>query len=806
MSQISTILICVICQTFFTIFDIHIYAFAQNDNIFDADERYQWQNQNITCDPKSACSIRCDLRNTCERSIITCPVDHQCTIECLAMQACRGTIIHPPKDESLFSFTFSGSWVVDGLEYPIYPVDDYKDFTLICGNCGGMKLTCPKYANCNLSCLNTQACSKMSITWPVIEGMGNIVCDGQTACDRIDFPVPKSGTALTMNCDTTTECTNSDIYCPRNATCDIYYTGDNSCRGASIFCQSNANCNIYCSATSACLDVIIYSSSLFSNQSDFVSITCDATDACSGLVQLTWTPPTVAPTTAPTIAPIKIPFDYQYDIFLNYDITFHFDSVHSVEINKDNQFNNYTTQSICHIYFGNISNTNSSLNGMDGIFKEVLLLISEINSYTIKSIIKCPSSKLRDGDLFINCTQYFNLLQITMNLSIASDDREYKNIDKLFNDDGVFIKMSEPLLSDFFIVNVTINRVVIQQITEIKDSVEYYIICACIGVISMIFIGYFIYKCHHARVRNTNALKIQNPMVIMIGISFYDNKVKSPEFTGFVNDLDGIEVDIKNAVELFNNRLNYKIFPHYSNNSQMKQLWRKKEIIDLLNAKSKELSTNINNNNRKKNYDGLLVIFSSHGIDNNIITSDYGLIPQHEIHRIFSRAHGNETAIARTIPRVFIFDFCDGSYDKESERRSDMNLIELNQIQPDFDKKGSVRSIKLAQESEDLDYRNTWAVDELNTDYNLAVINGANKHFQSKINSEKGSLLLTSLFTKMVENNHDAKCCVCCGEKMLYLGEIADQAKDELHSKGKRLPTDSYNGNTRNIVFVKNID
>eukprot|EP01084_Bolivina_argentea_P216974 368472_1 len=54
--------------------------------------------------------------------------------------------------------------------------------------------------------------------------------------------------------------------------------------------------------------------------------------------------------------------------------------------------------------------------------------------------------------------------------------------------------------------------------------------------------------------------------------------------------------------------------------------------------------------------DGLFVTISGHGYDSNIITSDYGLINKNLCHRIFS-----QYVVSREVPRVFLYDCCDGS-------------------------------------------------------------------------------------------------------------------------------------------------
>ena len=44
-------------------------------------------------------------------------------------------------------------------------------------------------------------------------------------------------------------------------------------------------------------------------------------------------------------------------------------------------------------------------------------------------------------------------------------------------------------------------------------------------------------------------------MVIMIGIGHYDENPISADIRGYLSDLDGIDIDIKNVVKLFTRNL-----------------------------------------------------------------------------------------------------------------------------------------------------------------------------------------------------------------------------------------------------------
>merc|ERR1719361_1310411 len=102
--------------------------------------------------------------------------------------------------------------------------------------------------------------------------------------------------------------------------------------------------------------------------------------------------------------------------------------------------------------------------------------------------------------------------------------------------------------------------------------------------------------------------------------------------------------------------MNYEVHPSYDLTAPngIKMRWTKREIDDLLEQKSDELTNNI------ADYDGLVVIFSGHGKDDSIITSDGQLISKQHIYQYFT--FSRKKIAVRSIPRLFIFDCCDGQY------------------------------------------------------------------------------------------------------------------------------------------------
>ena len=285
-------------------------------------------------------------------------------------------------------------------------------------------------------------------------------------------------------------------------------------------------------------------------------------------------------------------------------------------------------------------------------------------------------------------------------------------------------------------------------------------------------------------------------MVIAVAIGDYEQNPESPEFEGAVTDLDGILIDIENSVDLFANQLNYDIFPNYARESSdiWKQYWTQDEIMELLQEKAMDLDNNLNDENAK-HYDALILIISCHGIDNHIITSDWKKISKEAIHRLFSAKRPK----SRKIPRIFIFDCCAGHNDRDyvyrdEESSSDSDSDVAKGIKPE-------QNIGKGIETGDIhgDVSLVWAINEDNPDARLVVVNAANHGFQSKMDTQKGSYVITKL-TKKIGSNIN-------GKNELFLMDILNDIQEELHDKEKKqLMEKKFNNKTEYIKFVKNLD
>ena len=333
-------------------------------------------------------------------------------------------------------------------------------------------------------------------------------------------------------------------------------------------------------------------------------------------------------------------------------------------------------------------------------------------------------------------------------------------------------------------------------------------------------IGYIIKQ---VRKRYIIPMDLKNPMVINVGIAFYERpKPKDAEIKGTLRDLDGIRVDIDNSIHLFKQKLKYKVYPDYSNQTidDYKAYWTQNDLIKLLEDKADELEENLKHDpdgskeSESSKYDGLIVEISCHGMDNDIITSDYKRISKTAIHRIFS---AKRPAI-RDIPRVFIFDCCSGINDRDTDFRSQLEQDEemeesSSEEEGDDYGKGTNTSETVQGETgkqydaDDVEQDEVlWARDENNPDYKLAVIHAANEGFQSKMSTETGSYVITTLMEKLgdlAEQTGHKQVCLQTGHKEV-LQKVLGQIQEDLHQKGKQLLVMTFNNKTENIRFKKN--
>eukprot|EP01083_Nonionella_stella_P041336 112061_1 len=284
---------------------------------------------------------------------------------------------------------------------------------------------------------------------------------------------------------------------------------------------------------------------------------------------------------------------------------------------------------------------------------------------------------------------------------------------------------------------------------------------------------------------------VHNAMVIPIVIGKYDAAPQTPDSpleNICLPDLEGIEKDVQNLCCLFGpNHLNYTVYPEYDMKNP-KIHWTEQEIVDVLNTQAKQLNDEI------EHFDALIVAVSGHGMDNNICTSDYKLIDTVYIHRVFS-AHYPTT---RDIPRIFLFDCCDGSNEQRSRTIAASDDVSKYVQVPTEEHPGVQKPTSQGKQVTAGDLEITWGSNEQNPDHMLVEVHAANKGFQSKLSRIRGSLMLYSFVAKTLADLDQN------GDKCIY--EVFDDIQHELAQpqQGKQQIVATYHDKTRYVKFKKN--
>merc|ERR1712013_782579 len=166
-----------------------------------------------------------------------------------------------------------------------------------------------------------------------------------------------------------------------------------------------------------------------------------------------------------------------------------------------------------------------------------------------------------------------------------------------------------------------------------------------------------------------------------------------------------------------------------------------------------------------------------------------------------------------TIPRIFMFDCCDGNGDygkfvkgfaigknKDGDEGVLADIIlpnsefECDDIDQGKDGESEAEEEKKEVEEITVSSEATWAVGTDHPDANLAVLNASTWGFQSKLNIGSGSYLISG-FVKRAESALKAKGYVP------RIGLLFKDIQDELRKRKKQLPIYIWNGNTDNITL-----
>ena len=437
---------------------------------------------------------------------------------------------------------------------------------------------------------------------------------------------------------------------------------------------------------------------------------------------------------------------------------------------------------LCQGSFGDEMKTAETLNTINTIFEDVIHFLVESGSL-VHSIKTPPNTQLRSGS--VECrNEDNNTIQIYTTFDIVAveeDDCDSAKVDSLFAADGVFLDRSSKLTED--LIGGTLIYDVFNEGDTFNIGMETSTVLAISGAVAVfvMLISYLIYRLR----RSMRSMVIRNPMVIMIAIGEYDgDHINLP-----------VKNDVVNTRKLFGEQLGYDIYPHYGRADIPKLHWTKNEIINLLQDRAHSLAQNLDF------HDGLVVVISSHGLNGSIISSDGQHIPKLFIHRIFSMEA--DMVGLREIPRVFVFDCCDGAFDREQCKRE---MVEgwrhagdvTSDVRQETGKVTSIPKVRLARPQWSRD-TNPWAKGEHNPDHKLAVVHAANENFASLSRGGIGSYLIYLLVRKLSRNI--SSWTICRGRR--YLGEIVTETQKSLEEHGKQLIVPVYLNGTERIVFEK---
>ena len=290
---------------------------------------------------------------------------------------------------------------------------------------------------------------------------------------------------------------------------------------------------------------------------------------------------------------------------------------------------------------------------------------------------------------------------------------------------------------------------------------------------------------HRNRHRVTDKLCISNALVAVINIGDYADGVRISRKDKDVQEHYG-NLPVEKDAETLKNLCQYMNWTFISKGDDVKTHWTEKEVMEFL---EEGIGVVMFDKDGKSNFDGLIVCVSCHGMKDAIVTSDMKTIERTVIHRTLSLKYPQ----LRDIPRIFVFDCCDGW----DERRASINVnqdiakdIELIAIDQSQRRKGTdlsdVQNMSV----------NAWTSATKNPDYNMVTVYAANSGFVAKMNYN-GSYLVHSLTDAIMENVER--------KQGKTLSELLEDVQNRLHDAGSQLPVNIMNNNTRTLMFKKNV-
>ena len=258
-------------------------------------------------------------------------------------------------------------------------------------------------------------------------------------------------------------------------------------------------------------------------------------------------------------------------------------------------------------------------------------------------------------------------------------------------------------------------------------------------------------------------MQIKNGLIVSIGIGEYDPKPQDSEVNGFLKNL-AVSSDVEN-MRKFAEFLNYSFLTE-----ENKFSWTQNEVMEYMD---KNVGGQFFDDSGNAKYDGLIVCVSSHGLNDCIISSDWKMIKRTAIHRCISEIYPQ----IRDIPRIFLFDACDGDRDRRStaglEPVYSQSLDSVDAMETTKDGGGAAGTSSPSP-------RISWTSKTKNPDYNLVAVHGSTDGYVSKMKETEVGSYLTYLFVKTVKMNIER-------QQGKGLAEILTDVQNALHDSGKQM-------------------
>ena len=511
----------------------------------------------------------------------------------------------------------------------------------------------------------------------------------------------------------------------------------------------------------------------------FLRLLCD--DVCLTDV------PTNAPSNAPSVAPSQSPTqhpiiysDFQFEISAGFRITGWTDSEIS-EVNHDTEL--FLTSMTTYIHQGFDDDYHLE-------YRAVVLNVTDITDNFYDDLSTDDHSAMdetihdynMDLQYLIECRNVDICRYISgENATVQLDRSEFE----LFVTNRLNSNFSSDSLL-FTVMNMTM-RIDIDEIHENEGISVFVIILGISGAlclfISGISIGVILY--HRKRHRSTDNLCIRNALVAMISIGDYAN---GANISRRDKDVQGMyqNLPVEKDAETLQNLCKYMNWTFISKREEVDTHWTEKEVMTFL---QRDIGQVMFDNDGESNFDGLIVCVSCHGMKDKIVTSDMKTIERTVIHRTLSLKYPQ----LRDIPRIFVFDCCDGW----DERRASIPVAQeiAKDIELVMTDEGQSRKGTNLDDVQNMS-TNAWTSTTKNPDYNMVTVYAANSGFVAKMNYN-GSYLVYSLTDAIMENVERKQ------EKTL--AEMLEDVQNRLHDAGRQLPVSILNNHTRSLVFQMNV-